>query len=74
MRVELFNYFWLDLKSCKVRKQYVSTLVDKIPIKQRGGQSNSRRTCRPTYNYNLQCSRVKYQVCTEMFAETFGVS
>ena len=37
-------------------------------------QSNSRRTCRSTYNYNLQCSRVKYQVCAKMFAETFGVS
>ena len=43
MRVELFNYFWLDLKSWEVRKQYVSTLVDKIPIKQKGAQSNSRR-------------------------------
>ena len=28
MRVEMFNYFWLDLKSWEVRKQYVSTLVD----------------------------------------------
>ena len=74
MRVELFNYFWLDLKSWEVRKQYVSTLVDKIPIKQKGAQSNSCRTCRHTYNYNLQCSRVKYQVCAEMFADTFGVS
>ena len=50
------------------------TLVDRIPIKQKGAQSNSRRTCRPTYNYNLQCSRVKYQVCAKMFADTFGVS
>ena len=74
MRVELFNYFWLDPKSWELRKQYVSTLVDKIPIKQKGAQSNSRRTCRHTYNYNLQCSRVKYQVCAEMFAEAFGVS
>ena len=32
MRVELFNYFWLDLKSCEVRKQYVSTLVDKTQL------------------------------------------
>ena len=24
-RVEMFNYFWLDLKSWEVRKQYVST-------------------------------------------------
>ena len=39
MRVELFNYFWLDLKSWELRKQYVSTLVDKIPIKQKGTQS-----------------------------------
>ena len=62
MRVELFNYFWLDLKSWEPRKQYVSTLVDKIPIKQKGAQSNSRRTCRPAFNYNLQCSRVKNQV------------
>ena len=46
MRVELFDYFWLDLKSWEVRKQYVSTLVDKISIKQKGAQSNSRRTCR----------------------------
>ena len=52
MLVEMFNYFWLDLKSWEVRKQYVSTLVDRIPIKQKGAQSNSRRTC--TYNYNLQ--------------------
>ena len=74
MLVELFNYLWLYLKSWEVRKQYVSTLVDKIPIKQKGTQSNSRRTCRPTYNYNLQCSRVKYQVCANMFAETFSVS
>ena len=28
----------------------------------------------PTYNYNLQCSSVKYQVCAKMFADTFGVS
>ena len=70
MQVELFNYFWLDLKSWELRKQYVSTLVDKIPIKQKGAQSNSRRTCRPTYNCNLQCSRVKNQVCAEMFADT----
>ena len=40
----MFNYFWLDLKSWEVRKQYVSTLVDKIPIKQKGAHSNSRRT------------------------------
>ena len=31
----MFNYFWLDLKSWAVRKQYVSILVDRIPIKQR---------------------------------------
>ena len=37
-----------------------------------GAQSNCRHTC--TYNYNLQCSRVKYQVCAKMFADTFGVS
>ena len=74
MRAELFNYFWLDLESSEVRKQYVSTLVDKISFKQKSAQSNSRRTCRPSYNYNLQCSRVKYQVYAEMFAETFGVS
>ena len=74
MRVEMFNYFWLDLKYWEVRKQYLSTLVDRIPIKQKGAQSNSRRTCRPTYNYNLQCSCVKYQVCAKMFADTFGVS
>ena len=49
-------------------------MVDRIPIKQKGSQSNSRRTCRPTYNYNLQYSRVKYQVCAKMFADTFGVS
>ena len=72
VRVEMFNYFWLDLKSWEVRKQYVSTLVDRIPIKQKSAQSNSRRTC--TYSYNLQCSRVKYQVCAKMFADTFGVS
>ena len=58
MRVELFNYFWLDLKSWEIKKQYVSTLVDKIPIKQKGAPSNSRRTCRPTYSYNLQCIAV----------------
>ena len=40
MRVGLFNYFWLDLKSWEIRKQYVSTLVDKIPIKQKGAPSN----------------------------------
>ena len=74
MRVELFIYFWLNLKTWEVRKQYVSTLVDKIPIKQKSAQSNIRSTCRPTYNYNLQCSRVKYQVCAEMFADTFDVS
>ena len=74
MRVEMFNYFWLDLKSWEVRKHYVSTLVDRITIKQKGAQSNSRRTCRSTYNYNLQCSRVKYQVCAKMFADTFGAS
>ena len=34
MQVELFDHFWLELKSWEVRKQYVSTLVDKIPIKQ----------------------------------------
>ena len=50
------SIFLLDLKSWEVRKQYVSTLVDRIPIKQKGAQPNSRRTC--TYNYNLQCSRV----------------
>ena len=50
------------------------TLVDRIPITQKSAQSNSRRTCRPTYNYNLQCSRVKYQVCAKIFADTFGVS
>ena len=50
------------------------TLVDRIRIKQKDAQSNSRRTCRPTYNYTLQCSRVKYQVCAKMFADTFGVS
>ena len=66
------NYIWLDLKSWEVRKQYVSRLVDRIPIKQKGAQSNSRGTC--TYNYNLQCSRVKYQVCAKMFTDTFGVS
>ena len=74
MRVEMFNYFWLDLKSWEVRKQYVSTWVDKIPIKQKGAQSNSCRTYRPTYNCNLQCSLVKYQVSAKMFADTFGVS
>ena len=74
MRVEMFNYFWLDLKPWEVRKKCVSTLVDRITIKQQGAQSNSRRTCRPTYNYNLQCSRVKYQVCAKMFADTFSVS
>ena len=36
MRVEMFNQFWLDLKGWEVRKQYVSTLVDRIPIKQNG--------------------------------------
>ena len=70
----MFNYIWLDLKSWEVRKQYESTLVDRIPINQKGAQSNSRRTCRPTYNYNLQCSLVNYQVCAKMFADTFGVS
>ena len=49
-------------------------MVDKIPIKQKGAQSNSRRTCRPAYNYNLQCSCVKYQVCAKMFADAFSVS
>ena len=49
-------------------------MVDRIPIKQNGAQSNSLRTCRTTYNYNLQCSSVKYQVCAKMFADTFGVS
>ena len=44
IRVEMFNYFWLDLKSWEVRKQYVSTLVDRIPIKQKDAKSNSRRT------------------------------
>ena len=71
MRVEMFNYFWLDLKSWEVRKQYASTLVDRIPIKQSGAQSNCRHTC--TYNYNLQCSRVKYKVCAKMFSDTFSV-
>ena len=71
MRVEMFNYFWLDLKSWEVIKQYVSTLVDRIPIKQRGAQSNCRHTC--TYSYNLQCSRVKYEVCAKMFSDTFSV-
>ena len=52
----------------------INILVYRIPIKQKGAQSNSRRTCRPTYNYNLQCSSVKYQVCAKMFADTFGVS
>ena len=66
----MFNYFWLDLKSWEVRKQYVSTLVDRITIK----QTKNCRTCRPTYNYNLQCSRVQYQMCAKMFADTFGAS
>ena len=74
MRVQMFNYFWLDLKSWEDKKQYVSTLVDRITIKQKGAQSNSPRPCRPTYIYNLQCSRVKYQVCAKMIADTFGVS
>ena len=73
MQVELFDYFWLDLKSWEVGNNIYQHWLTKSQLNNTSAQSNNRRTCRPTYNYNLQCSRVKYQVCAEMFVDTFGV-
>ena len=71
VQLAIFKYFWVDLTEWSERKVYVSTLVSKVPIKQKTTGVNSRR--QNTWEYSLSYQNKVYRVCKKLFAATVGL-
>lgn len=72
-RMQLFDKFWIHLKSWPERKLFVSGLVKTIPIKQKKSKGTGSRRFQ-SWQYSLSIGNKTYRVCKKMFASTLGIS
>lgn len=69
-REAIFKCFW-KLKTLNLKKAYLLSMIEEVPVKQRKGDGNSRRGF--SFDYYLCHGTVKLKVCRGMFLNTFGV-
>ncbi|KAL3995807.1 RISC-loading complex subunit TARBP2 [Sarotherodon galilaeus] len=68
----IFNNFW-SMPSWETRKVYIQTVVENVPIKQKKGGVDSRRTTSLLYHLQLS-DRCKIPVCKNLFCSTLGIA
>lgn len=69
-RERMFNYFWKEM-SWDQRKVYISTSVEKLPVKRKTTTANPDSRRQGTFVYYLNTNNERIQVCRTMFLNTF---
>lgn len=74
-RQRILKKYWNDTMSIDMRRQFIASHVEKVPIKQRRARNNAREGKRQhTHKYFFERAEEKVIVCKIFFLNTLAIS